>query len=101
MVSFEKRMSLSYDVSSPRAVGRYALFGEIASGGMATVYFGRLLGAVNFVRTVALKRLHPHFAKDPEFAAMFLDEARLAARIRHPSVVPTLDVVFEGGELSL
>ena len=66
---------------------------EIASGGMATVHFGRLLGPVGFSRTVAIKRLHPQFAKDPEFVAMFLDEARLAARIRHPNVVPTLDVV--------
>jgi serine/threonine protein kinase len=82
-------------------IGRYALYGEIAAGGMATVHFGRLLGPVGFSRTVALKRLHPQFAKDPEFVAMFLDEARLAARIRHPNVVPTLDVVAEHGELFL
>ena len=84
-----------------RVVGRYALYEEIASGGMASVHFGRLLGPVGFVRTVAIKRLHPHYAKDPEFVAMFLDEARLAARIRHPNVVPTLDVVAEAGELFL
>ena len=77
----------------PIVVGRYAVFDRIASGGMATVHFGRLLGPVGFSRTVAIKRLHPQFAKDPEFVAMFLDEARLAARIRHPNVVPTLDVV--------
>jgi serine/threonine protein kinase len=80
-------------------VGRYALHGEIASGGMATVHIGRLLGPVGFARTVAIKRLHPQFAKDPEFVAMFLDEARLAARIRHPNVVSTLDVVANAGEL--
>ncbi len=82
-----------------RVVGRYALYGEIAAGGMATVHFGRLLGPVGFSRTVAIKRLHPQFAKDPEFVSMFLDEARLAARIRHPNVVPTLDVVATQGEL--
>src|SRR5215472_13646045 len=87
--------------SSPRIVGRYALFGEIASGGMATVHFGRLLGPAGFARTVAIKRLHAHFAKDPEFVAMFLDEARLAARVVHPNVVPTLDVVALDGELFL
>jgi serine/threonine-protein kinase len=97
----EERMDLSYDVGSSRALGRYALHGEIASGGMATVHFGRLLGAVGFARTVALKRLHAQYARDPEFVAMFLDEARLAARIRHPSVVPTLDVVSDGAELFL
>jgi serine/threonine-protein kinase len=83
----------------PRMVGRYAIFDEIASGGMATVYLGRLTGSGGFSRTVAIKRLHPQFAKDPEFVTMFLDEARLAARIRHPNVVPTLDVVAASGEL--
>ncbi len=87
------------EASSPRAVGRYVLYGEIASGGMATVHFGRLSGPVGFSRTVAIKRLHPHFAKDPEFVTMFLDEARLCGRIRHPNVVPTLDVVTVGGEI--
>ena len=74
-------------------MGRYAIYGEIAAGGMAAVHFGRLMGPVGFARTVAIKRLHAHLAKAPEFVAMFLDEARLAARIRHPNVVPTLDVV--------
>jgi eukaryotic-like serine/threonine-protein kinase len=68
---------------------------------MATVHLGRLLGPVGFSRTVAIKRLHAQFASDPEFVSMFLDEARLAARIRHPNVVPTLDVVATGGELFL
>jgi serine/threonine protein kinase len=82
-----------------RIVGRYALYKEIASGGMATVHFGRLLGPVGFARTVAIKRLHPQHARDPEFVSMFLDEARLVARIRHPNVVQTLDVVALEGEL--
>ncbi len=87
--------------SLPHVIGRYALYGEIASGGMATVHYGRLLGPVGFSRTVAIKRLHAQFAKDPEFSAMFLDEARLAARIRHPNVVQTLDVVAQDNELFL
>jgi serine/threonine-protein kinase len=82
-----------------RTIGRYALHAEIAAGGMATIHIGRLLGPVGFARTVAIKRLHPPLAKDPEFVAMFLDEARLAARIRHPNVVSTLDVVATEGEL--
>jgi hypothetical protein len=84
-----------------RVVGRYALYGAVAAGGMATVHFGRLLEPVGFSRTVAIKRLHAQFAADPEFVSMFLGEARLAARIRHPNVVPTLDVVATGGELFL
>src|SRR5688572_4068956 len=87
--------------SEPRIVGRYALHGSIASGGMATVHLGRLLGPVGFSRTVAIKRLHPQFAQDPEFVSMFFDEGRLAARVRHPNVVPSLDVVATKGELFL
>jgi len=85
----------------PIVVGRYAIFGEISSGGMATVHFGRLVGPIGFSRTVAIKRLHSQYAKDPDFVAMFLDEARLAARIQHPNVVPTLDVVSTDGEIFL
>lgn len=94
-------MAASSSEIAPRKIGRYALHGEIASGGMATVHYGRLLGPVGFSRTVAIKRLHPVHARDPEFVSMFLDEARLAARIRHPNVVPTLDVVAASGELFL
>jgi serine/threonine-protein kinase len=82
-------------------IGRYAIAHEIACGGMARVHLGRLLGPAGFSRTVAIKRLHPQFAKNPEFVSMFLDEARLAARIRHPNVVATLDVVAREGELLL
>jgi eukaryotic-like serine/threonine-protein kinase len=82
-----------------RTIGRYALHAEIAAGGMAAIHIGRLLGPVGFARTVAIKRLHAPLAKDPEFVAMFLDEARLAARIRHPNVVSTLDIVATEGEL--
>jgi eukaryotic-like serine/threonine-protein kinase len=89
------------DAPETRHVGRYVLFDEIAAGGMATVHFGRFLGPGGFARTVAIKRLHPQYAKDPEFVSMFLDEARVAARIRHPNVVPTLDIVTEAGEMLL
>jgi len=82
-------------------LGRYLLFDEIASGGMATVHLGRLLSAAGFSRTVAIKRMHPHFAKEPEFVSMFTNEARLASRIQHPNVVQTLDVVACDGELLL
>jgi serine/threonine-protein kinase len=89
------------DATPGRIIGRYALFDVLAAGGMATVHVGRLLGPVGFARTVAIKRLHPQYARDPEFVSMFLDEARMCARIRHPNVVPTLDVVATSGELFL
>ncbi len=73
-------------------IGRYDLVAEIASGGMATVYLARLSGVGGFQRNVAIKVLHPHLAYDDEFVEMFLDEARLAAMIHHPNVVPILDI---------
>jgi serine/threonine protein kinase len=59
---------------------------------MATVHLARAVGAGGFERLVAIKVMHPGLADDPEFTAMFLDEARVAARIRHPNVVSTVDV---------
>jgi serine/threonine protein kinase len=81
--------------------GRYLLFDEVGTGGMASVYIGRLIGPSGFSRTVAIKRLHPHVARDPEFVGMFLDEARLAACVRHPNVASILDVVHTAGDLLL
>ena len=75
-----------------RRLDRYELIGELASGGMATVYLARLAGVGGFQRFVAIKRLHPHLANEEEFIEMFLDEARLAAGIHHPHVVPILEV---------
>jgi hypothetical protein len=80
-------------------LGRYALYGQIAAGGMASVHFARVEGFAGFERTVAIKRLHPHLARDPEFVSMFVDEARLAARVSHPNVASTLDVVSHEDEL--
>ena len=85
----------------PTVLGRYVVFEEIAAGGMATVHLGRVRGAAGFARMVAVKRLHRQYAKDPEFVAMLVDEARLAGRIHHPNVVTMLDVAAEDGELVL
>jgi eukaryotic-like serine/threonine-protein kinase len=85
--------------SELKLVGRYALCGVLGAGGMGTVHIGRLAGPHGFSRTVAIKRMHAHLSGDPEFTRLFLDEARLAARISHANVVSTLDVVQEGNEL--
>ena len=82
-------------------VGRYAIFDEIASGGMAAVHLARLVGPVGFSRTVAVKRLFPQLARDPDFSTMLVDEARMSSRVRHPNVVPILDVVAEHDDLLL
>jgi serine/threonine-protein kinase len=80
-------------------VGRYVIGETFASGGMGTVHLGRIVGAGGFSRVVAVKRLYPWLARDAEFRQMLLDEARFVSRIRHPNVVPTLDVVESGTDL--
>jgi eukaryotic-like serine/threonine-protein kinase len=80
---------------------RYELLVKIASGGMATVYVGRLTSAAGITRLVAVKRAHAHLLEHPAFAKMVIDEARLASRIHHPNVVAVQDVEEIEGELLL
>jgi serine/threonine-protein kinase len=68
---------------------------------MATVHLGRLASAHGFAKTVAIKELHETFAKNKDFVARFLDEARLVARIAHPNVMPTLDIISEDDHLRI
>jgi serine/threonine-protein kinase len=78
---------------------RYELIAKIASGGMATVYVGRVRGAAGFWRLVAIKRAHPHLIEQREFREMLVAEAMLASRIHHTNVVSVLDVEEREGEL--
>jgi serine/threonine-protein kinase len=82
-------------------IGRYVLYPEIARGGMATVHTARLVASEGVSRLVAAKRLHPQFSDEPDFVAMFGDEARIASQIHHPNVVPVLDIVRDGEEVIL
>ncbi len=83
-------------------VSRYAICGELASGGMATIHIGRPIGvAPGSARPVAIKRLMKSYASNVEFVTMFLDEMWLAARVRHVNIVATLDVISQDGDLSL
>ncbi len=81
-----------------RRLGRYQVLAQLAAGGMAGVYIARALAMAGFERLVAVKVLHPHLAHEEEFISMFLDEARLAARIHHPNVVATLDISDTEGD---
>ena len=80
---------------------RYELLVKIASGGMATVYVGRLSSVVGSSRLVAIKRAHAHLMEDPAFAKMLIEEAKLASRIHHPNVVAVQSVEEVEGELLL
>jgi serine/threonine-protein kinase len=84
-----------------RVMGGYRLLDEIASGGMATVHLSIAESGPEPRPFVAIKRMHEHFARDPDFSSMFLDEATLCTRIRHENVVATIDVVHEEDELLL
>jgi serine/threonine-protein kinase len=66
---------------------------------MARIHIARSLGSEGFSRLVAAKRLDPELVHDAEFLEMFLDEARVASKIRHRNVVPVLDVVNIEGEV--
>ncbi len=82
-------------------IGEYELLFELASGGMATIVVARQAGDAGFERLVALKRIHKHLISDPEVFAMASDEARFAALVRHPNVVPVIGVLDQQGELVL
>jgi serine/threonine-protein kinase len=81
----------------PQPFEKYTLIGKLGHGGMAEVNLAVVEGKSNFRKLVVVKRLHPHLAAEPGFVDMFLDEARLAARLNHPHCVQTHEVgEFEG-----
>ncbi len=77
-------------------VGRYRLERRLGVGGMAEVHLAWQVGPGGFERRVALKQPLPHITEDPELVAMFLDEARLAANLRHPNIAQILEVGRDG-----
>ena len=72
-------------------LGPYELLERIATGGMAEVYLARRAGPHGFQKVVALKRILPQLAEDSDFVAMFVDEARVCARLAHPNIVQVFD----------
>jgi len=73
-------------------LGRWEIIKRLGSGGMADVYLARAKGEAGFEKTVAVKVMHPHLARNSRAVDHFLDEARLAARIAHPNVVAIQDL---------
>ena len=80
-----------------RQVGRYAVVSHLASGGMAELYIARQESVGGFEKQVVLKILQPKYAKNARVVTMFLDEARLAAKLNHPAIVHVYDVADERG----
>jgi serine/threonine-protein kinase len=89
------------DVGAGHTLGRYELLIPIAKGGMAVVFAARMRGTRGFQKLVAVKTIRTEMTEDPQFEQMFLDEASLASRIRHPHVVEILDLGEDKGVLYL
>jgi serine/threonine-protein kinase len=83
--------------ADPNALGRYRLVAELAQGGMAAVYLAVARGPAGFNKLLVIKEIRREIAEDPEFLTMFLDEARLAARLNHPNVVQTNEIGCDDG----
>lgn len=77
---------------APRSFGKYEVLARLATGGAASIFLARQPGAAGFSKLVALKTLLAERATDEDFVAMFLDEARLAARLNHPNCVQIYDL---------
>ncbi|MCP4446600.1 MAG: protein kinase [Myxococcales bacterium] len=73
------------------APSRYELLERIAVGGMAEVFRAKAFGAHGFEKTLAIKKILPELAKDPEFEDRFIAEAKLAVELSHANVVQVLD----------
>ncbi|HEY0710894.1 MAG TPA: serine/threonine-protein kinase [Polyangia bacterium] len=83
------------DVGGKETFGRYRLRGVLGQGGMGRLYVAEQTGIEGFSKIVALKQILPHLADSPQFRQMFLNEARIAARLEHPNIV----VTYEFGEV--
>ena len=77
--------------------GKYTLLRRIAKGGMAEIFLASQQGPAGFQKELVIKRILPHLASDEAFITMFLDEARLAARLNHPNIVQIHELGEEAG----
>lgn len=89
------------DLTLANAIGKYRLLGALGHGGMADVYLAVADGPEGFRKLCVLKLLKEAMAQDDEYRAMFLDEARLAARLNHPNIVQTFEVGETHGRLMI
>jgi serine/threonine protein kinase len=88
---------------SEGTIGKYRLIAELGQGGMADVFLAVATGpaGLGFSKLVVIKRLREHLANDPDFVAMLVDEARIAARLNHPNVVQTIEIGEADGQYFL
>jgi serine/threonine protein kinase len=88
--------SAARDSILPAEIGKYQLVAELARGGMGNVYLAALQGPGGFNKLLVVKELKPDLSEDETYVSMFMEEARLAARLVHPNIVQTNEVGSEG-----
>jgi serine/threonine protein kinase len=92
------RSVVASQLTEPIQFGKYSLFELIGRGGMAEVYKGRIQGPAGFERTFVVKRILPHLSDDATFIKMFVEEAKLSARLAHPNIVHIFELGSVEGE---
>jgi serine/threonine protein kinase len=102
--SVSERLGAQSDIrtlsGSPRTqIGPYQLIAKIGEGGMGTVWLTKLPGPAGFNKLAVVKELRAELSGSPAFVEMFLNEARLAARLTHPNVVHTYGANEDRGRL--
>ncbi|MEM6960015.1 MAG: serine/threonine-protein kinase, partial [Myxococcota bacterium] len=95
------RADASMNAIAPTSIGPYVIDRRLATGGMAELFIAERRGPHGFSKRVALKRILPQYLADPDFKSMFIDEAKVAARMSHPGVVQVFDFGEHEGELFL
>src|SRR5258708_4429266 len=85
-------MGVAHEPEEGTASNRYTILGRLAGGGMAEIFLARATSDGGVERHVVLKRVLPERSRDPAFATMFLDEARLAAQLHHPNIAQVHDI---------
>jgi serine/threonine protein kinase len=91
-------LAAATQLSEPIQFGKYTLFERIGRGGMAEVYKGRIQGPAGFERVFVVKRILPHLSDDQSFIKMFVEEAKLSARLNHPNIVHIFELGAVEGE---
>src|SRR4051812_7682668 len=87
-----KRVERHEAAQAPQSFGRYRIRGVLGEGGMGRLYVAEQTGIEGFAKIVALKRILPHLADSAPFRKLFLNEARVAARLEHPNIVGTYEL---------
>jgi serine/threonine-protein kinase len=84
-----------------RRLGGYELRAKIADGGMAEVHVGRRIDGPGAGEVVAIKTIREQYARNREFVTMFMDEAKIVARLRHPNIIRYYELGNEDDQLFL